>query len=94
MLFNVCILMIIKLLHVYFGLLFQCLVLLLTGMAVNMSNLYNLWQHYVQLGISPSTRKAYQAGLHTYKDFRAKAKEKSNPYFRDHTNSVCVTFGI
>ena len=42
-------------------------------------NMSNLWQHYFQLGLSPSTRKAYQAGICTYKDFCAKAKRRVTP---------------
>jgi len=36
-------------------------------MTVNIQQLKKGWQPYFQLGLSPSTRKAYQSGLHIYK---------------------------
>ena len=50
-----------------------------TGKAVNLRMLCKGWQHYFHLGLSPSTRKAYQSGLRIYKDFCAKLKTRVIP---------------
>jgi len=58
---------------------FLCVCVFLIGTPVNIQQLCKGWQHYFQLGLSPSTRKAYQSGFRIYKEFCAKLNARVTP---------------